>query len=296
MTSPDDLLDPPLMRRLELLSIRSSRPMYGRHRGERKSPRKGGNVEFADFRPYYPGDDFRAIDWAAYARLEQLFVKLFVEEEDLHVYLLLDTSASMDFGEPNKFLFARRLAAALAYIALAGLDRVSLIGWSAGRPVIEPPRRGKPAIFKLLDSMASMTCGGPTSLSTTVDQLLARRLRPGVAIIISDFLDPEGAQRPIDRLCFHKFQPMAIQVLAPGELEPDLRGDLQLVDSESGREIDVSMNQRARRQYQLRLRELLDQIETSCKRRRVPYLRTRSDAPLEALTLRYLRQARMLAG
>jgi uncharacterized protein (DUF58 family) len=282
------------MRRLELLRLHSTRALAGRQRGERRSPRRGGTVEFADFRPYYAGDDFRAVDWAAYARLEQLYIKLFAEEEDLHVYLLIDTSRSMDHGSPNKLDFVKRLAASLSYVALASLDRVAIASYGAGTSMMLAPRRGKHTIFAVIEFLEALRANGSTSLVKTVKELVARRWRPGVIIVITDGLDPNGCVEPLDRLIYHSFQPMVIQVLAPDELAPDLRGDLELVDCEFATAVEVSINDRARRQYQVRLRELLDDIEHTCRRRRVPYVLARSDAPLDSLLLRYLRQAQML--
>lgn len=289
-----EVFDARFMRKLDLLRLRTRRLFAGRSRGERRSPERGSSVEFADFREYHPGDDFRYIDWPAYARLEHLFVKLFVEEEDLFLYLLLDTSKSMAFGQPPKFDHARKLAASLAYVTLAGLDRVAVVRFAAGRGPSLPPARGRARIFPILSFLDAAVPDGRTSLDQAVVELLATRPRPGVALVIGDFFDPEGYARPLARLAHERFQPMVVQVLDPEELEPALKGDFRLVDSETGRAVDVSMSPRARRQYETRLAEHLEGLQRFCRRRGIPYLRARTDTPFEELVLVWLRQAQIV--
>ncbi len=288
------VFDSAFLRKLDLLRIASKKTFAGKSRGERRSTRHGSSVEFADYRQYFPGDDFRYIDWHAYARMEQLYLKLFVEEEDLSVYLLLDTSKSMDFGRPSKFDIARQLAASLAYISLSSLDRVSLTGFGAGRSHRMPPARGRARLFPILDFLDSIEPDGETSLERTVDEFLISNRRPGVVIVIGDFFDPTGHARPLNRLIYERFAPMVIQVLSPEELDPPLRGDLRLLDAETNRAVDVSMNQRARRLYMTRLHDLLDGLERFCLRRQIAFLRARTDTPFEELILRYLRSTQFV--
>ncbi len=288
------VFDGKFLRKLELLRIASRKAFAGKSRGERRSTRRGSSVEFADYRQYFPGDDFRYIDWHAFARMEQLYLKLFVEEEDLSVYLLLDTSKSMAFGSPQKFDVARRLAASLAYISLSSLDRVSLTGFGAGRQHTLPPARGRARVFTILEFLDGIVPDGQTSLDRTVEEFLITNRRPGVVIVIGDFFDPSGYQRPLNRLIFEHFQPMVIQVLSPEELNPPLRGDLRLVDAETNQAVDVSMNQRARKLYKTRLEELLSGLERFCLRRQITFLRACTDTAFEDLILRYLRGAQFV--
>ncbi|RPI48257.1 MAG: DUF58 domain-containing protein, partial [Chloroflexi bacterium] len=193
------LFDEAFLRKLERLAVLSRRAMAGQMQGERRSPKRGQSVEFADFRPYAPGDDFRRIDWNAYARLERFFLKLFVEEQDLTVHLLVDTSLSMDWGEPNKLRFALRAAGALGYVALAGLDRVTVTALGAhggaereerkGSPGYFPPHRGKQQASALFQFLAGLEARGMVDLRRSLGRYAARSQQPGPLILVSDLLD-----------------------------------------------------------------------------------------------------------
>ncbi len=296
----DELFDATFLRKLEMLSLSAKRAFRGQMRGEQRSTRTGASVEFADYRQYNPGDDFRRIDWNAYARLDNLLLKLFREEEDLHLYLLVDGSASMNFGAPNKFDYVRRVAGALAYVALANSDRVSvyLLGGEEGAPPVRDslgPRRGRSAVFEVFDFLRAAQPGGRTDLTAAVEFLLARRARPGLAVICSDLLLPEGFESAIRRLAYERFEPMLVHVMAPDELQPDLRGDLRLVDAESGAYIDVSPTPRVAALYQRHLQQFRTRIVEFARKHGVEYVFTSSDAPFEELVLRWMRQANVLS-
>ena len=199
------IFDAAFLRKLEMLALVSRRVFAGKSRGERRSSRRGGSVEFSDYRQYAPGDDFRAIDWNAYARLEHLFLKLFVEEEDLAVHVLLDASRSMDFGAPRtKLDLARKLAGALAYCALAGYDRAAL--WTfGGRPgdlEATPLVRGRARVFGLFDALERLEPregGGAGAFSAAARAFVERKPRSGLVIVLSDLLDPEGVEDGLKR-------------------------------------------------------------------------------------------------
>ncbi len=314
-----DFFDSTFLRKLENLSILSRKVFAGRLRGEQRSKRYGSSVEFADFRPYSQGDDFRRIDWNAYARFGNLFLKLFVEEEDLFVYLLVDSSASMGFGEPTtKFALARRIAAALAYVALSNLDRVALASMAqhpaeedASRvPNAETPGesersdspsrseadhmgfvRGKGSIFGIFDFLRHLEPSGQTDLSHSIRDFLLRHRHKGVAIVISDFLSPGGYEDGLKALASAGFQPMTIQVLAREEFEPDVSGDYRLIDSETGRPVDISTTRRMIETYRRRARRFVTEFDHFCKARNIPTLRTSSDVDFEQLMLGTLRRA-----
>ncbi len=310
-----DFFDSAFLRKLETMAVFSRRAFAGRLRGEQRSNKHGSSVEFADFRPYSQGDDFRRIDWNAYARFEDLFVKLFIEEEDLFVYLLLDRSASMAFGEPTtKFDLARRLTAAVAYIALSHLDRVtvqslSCEGPSAPGPLSvsveaspappngRPPEnhlafvRGKGSIFTVFDFLRRLRPEGSTDLGRSVREFLMNHHHKGVALLISDFLSPGGYQDALKQLGFAGFQPMVIQVLAREELEPDLSGDFRLIDSETGNPVDISTTRRMIDGYRDRVRRFTGDLEQFCKKNNIAHLMTTSDTAAEDLVLHALRRA-----
>ncbi|MGH7293455.1 MAG: DUF58 domain-containing protein, partial [Polyangiaceae bacterium] len=303
MESP--LFPASFMRKLEMLSLVSRRIFAGKTRGERRSARRGGSVEFSDYLPYAPGDDFRAIDWNAYARLEHLFLKLFVEEEDLSVHIVLDCSRSMAFGgaapgAQTKLALGKRLAGALAYIALASYDRASVAAFGAGDRAIEttPLLRGKGRIFRIFDFLERISPReGAVSLDAALRTLVERhRPRPGVIVLITDLLDQAGYEEGLKRLRYGPWEPLLLHVLSPEELDPPRAGDHRLIDSEApGRAVEVSLDGRAIAAYRKRLLAFLAHAEGFCRRHAIGYVRTSSAVELEDLVLRTLRAARFVA-
>ena len=283
------LLDPEFVRRLGRLRLLVRRRFAGTAGGARRSTRRGASVEFADHRPYAPGDDIRRIDWNAYARLEELVLRLYVAEEDLTVYLLVDRSASMAFGEPPKIDVAKRLAAALAYVGLTGSERVSVVPFGVGADRPLPPTRGQRRVGHVLRYLDAIEPAGETSLSLAVDQFLARRPRPGLVVVLGDLLDPGGWTRPFDRLLSEKHEPVLFQVLAREELDPPMGGDFAFVDAERGQRVEVSLDPRARRAYLARLNAFLSEIEGYAKKRGLSYVRVEGELALEDALLSYLR-------
>src|SRR5262245_13872742 len=226
------LLSPELLAQLEKLELVTRRIFRGRMKGERRSKRKGQSVEFADFRNYVPGDDLRCIDWNTYARLDRLFLKMFLEEEDLHFYALIDASESMNFGEPTKLHYAKQLAAALGFIGLVRADRVRIetIGQPASRP--GPVLRGRHSVWRMLAHLESIQPGEPTSLAQGVKNFCIRNSGKGIVVLISDLLDKQGFADALRYLVAQQMDAYVIHVLSPAELEPDIKGDLRLVDCE----------------------------------------------------------------
>lgn len=296
-----ELFDSTFMKKLELLTISARRAFRGQMRGEQRSPRTGSSVEFADYRQYSPGDDYRRIDWNAFARFDNLLLKLFREEEDLHLYLLCDASASMRFGRPDKFDYARKVAAALSYIALSNADRVSvyMVGQAEGSPVPVRdslgPRRGKGTIFEIFEFLQSATTGGQADWLGAVKFLLSRKAKPGVAAICSDLLARDGFEAAVERLSYEKFQPMLVHVLAPQEISPPLTGDLRLLDSETGAHVDVSSSKRVAKAYAENLARFLRNTEQFAARHAMEYVFASTDAPFEDLVLRWMRQANIVS-
>lgn len=292
----ESLLEPRLRRRLDRLRLSVRRTLASGTRGERRSRALGSSIEFADFRPYQPGDDFRRVDWPAYARLDQLVVKQYADERDLSVHVLVDTSASMAFGTPGKLDYARRVAACVCYVALAGHDRLNLAGFADGALASACSARGRGRLPAVLDALARLEAKGGTRLEAAVDQLLAHRPRKGVAVVIGDLLDPEGVRRPLAKLRHHGHDAVVLQLLAPDEVEPDLKGDLELTDSEGGPRVDLSVNSRALARYRERLVALLAERERTCRELGAAYVLARTDTPLELLVARTLRERAILEG
>jgi len=288
-TRGQDLLSPEFLLQLERLALLSRRAFRGRTRGERKSPRKGMSVEFSDYRPYGAGDDLRYVDWNIYGRLDRLYLKLFVDEEDLRLHLLLDGSASMSFGEPGKLHYAARLAAALGFVGLASHERVGVAvirdrmaeGWS--------PARGRGQLLSLLEFAARLRAEGPTGLSDALVAYALRSREAGLAVLISDLLDPAGYERGLKALLERRFDVHVVHLLSPEELNPVLAGDLRLTDAETGEIQDFTMDGEAMRSYRERLGEFLESAEGFCRANEISYHRVATDTPVEELVLRELK-------
>jgi uncharacterized protein (DUF58 family) len=284
------LLTPEFLARLARLKLAIRRRFAGSSAGLRRSTRRGASAEFAEHRPYSTGDDVRRIDWNAYARLEELVLRLYVAEEDVALHLLLDTSRSMSLGTPPKLETAKRLAAALGYVALSGSDRVSVLGFAAGLTQAFPPQRGKKQIGTLLRQLEGLSAeGAGTDLARTIELFLSRRPRPGVVVVLSDFLDPAGFARPLDRLVAEKFEPVLLQVLDREELAPSPGGDLVLEDVERGEQIEVTLDEAAIRAYRARLTAFFGSLADWAKKRGAHYGRVSTEAELEVALLAYLR-------
>ncbi len=284
-----DLLSSEFLTQLERLAIVSRRAFRGRMRGERKSPRKGMSVEFSDYRQYGVGDDLRYVDWNIYGRLDRLYLKLFVDEEDLCLHLLLDGSGSMSFGEPSKLRYAARLAAALGFVGLVNHERVGVAvvrdrmaeGWN--------PTRGRGQLLSLLDFAARLRAGGPTGLSEGLAAYALRSREAGVAVLISDLLDPVGYEAGLKALLERRFDVHVIHVLAPEEMNPILAGDLRLTDAETGEMRDLTMDGEAMGDYRQRLGEFLGRAESFCRASEIAYHRVTTDTPVEEMLLRQLK-------
>ncbi len=284
------LFDETFLRKLEQLELLARKIFRGLLRGERTTQRRGHGLEFADFRHYRPGDDFRHIDWNIYSRLDQLFLRLHACEDDATLHLIVDTSASMGFGDPSKFDHARRLAAALAYIALVNLDRVAVNAFADGLGARLPPAKSRQQTARLLAFLRELRCGGATRLNASLRDFATRARSPGLTILISDLLGVEQAQEGIEALCYAGHEVVVIQLLADSEIDPPLEGALQLVDAETGEEVEVTVDQNLRRLYQQRLERQLDDLERFCRRRGVEYLRASTAIGFEDVVLKYLRQ------
>ena len=216
----DDLFDDEFQRKLDYLALVSRRVFAGKLRAERRTKKSGSGVEFADHRDYQPGDDFRYLDWNVYQRLERLLVRLYEEEEDLAIYLVLDTSASMGFGGGDKLRYAKKVVAALAYVGLANLDRVSVVTTSDRVMERMPETRGKARIFKVFRFLREVKAEGTTDLADALKTFVAQNKRRGLVVLVSDLYDPHGFEQGINVLRYNKFDPFVVHVTDPGEGKP----------------------------------------------------------------------------
>lgn len=281
------LLEPSFLRTLDKLALVTRKLMAGEIQGERRSPRRGSSVEFADYRAYTAGDDFRQIDWKLYGRMERFFLKLFVAEEELTVHLLLDTSASMDWGEPNKLDYARRAAAAFGYVALSGLDRVSVSAFGASGARLRSVR-GKGGALPLLNFLGKLPSGGQASLASACRRYAQQSASAGPLLLCSDLMDA-GWQDALKALTTRPFEVTVLHMLAPQELRPELDGDFRLLDAEGGEPIEVSADPQLMRRYDESLRAWQAEVERYCSSHRMTYISVDTSIPVEELVLSSMR-------
>lgn len=293
-TTYNELLDPEFMNRLERLDIVSRKIFAGRMKGERRSKRKGQSVEFADYRNYVVGDDLRFLDWNIYGRLEKLFIKLFFEEEDLHVSILLDCSKSMDFGNPAKAIYAKRVAAALAYIGLVNYNRVTLCGYSDRFGPEQAGVRGRHLISKVLNCLVNLEPAGAGNMTAACRHFAIRHPQRGIVVVLSDFMDKGGYEEGLRYLLGRHYDLYAIQLLSPQEIKPDLAGDLRLRDVEDDDIAEVTISRALLNRYKQNLNAYCGQLQEYCTRRGITYLFTSTEVPFDQLVLTYLRKRGLL--
>ena len=285
------LFDEQFLRRLEYLHLVSRKVYAGQQRAERRSKKVGSGLEFADHRDYAPGDDFRYLDWKVYARMERMLIRLHEEEEDLIVYLLLDCSRSMGVGSSvtTKYQQAARLAAALGYIGLANLDRVCLIPFGDTLLDRVPPLRGKKQIFKIFRALDGIEPQGKTALNDCVRLFTHQHKRRGMVVLLSDFYDPDGYEESINLLRYSRFEPFVVHLFDDDELKPGIRGDLSMVDCETGEVREVTITPKLLKRYQAVHEAFCTSLESFCKSRNVSYFRTPIQVPYDEAVLRIFR-------
>ena len=285
------LLDPQFLKQIARLQIRSDVVFRGKFKGERRSLNRGASVEFADYRTYELGDDLRHIDWNVYARLDRLFLKLFNAEEDLPVFILIDNSVSMDFGQPTKLECAKQVAAALSYIGLISFDRVSVYTFSDQLTPIVPSMYGKAQFPKLSQAIERITGGGETHLTACLQRFLTEIKGPGVGVIISDFWDMGGYETAIKGLLSRSFDLTLIHLLSDEEIQPRLSGELQLADAETGQAKEITVNESALVSYADRLNAFCENLKRYCLNRGVTYIRMNQQTSIDQFILQDLRRS-----
>src|SRR3954470_18839862 len=290
----DLLLDPAFMARLDQLDLISRKLLAGKLKGERRSKRRGQSVEFADYRNYVIGDDLRFIDWNIYGRLDKLFLKLFLEEEDLSLYVLLDVSKSCDYGEPNKATYIKQVAAALGYIGLVNYNRVTIAAMADGIVAETGGLRGRRRVAQMLDFIGKLQPTGPSHLAEACKRFALAHRQKGVCVVLSDFFDKGGYENGLRYVAGGKYDLFAVQVLSPQEIEPDLQGDLKLRDMEDDDLAEVSITQPLIKQYKANLNAYCLGLKDYITRRGGTYLFTGTSVPFDTLVLNYLRERGLL--
>ncbi len=278
------------MAQLERLELVTRKVFRGRMKGERRSRRKGQSVEFADFRQYVPGDDLRSLDWNLYARLDKLIIKLFLEEEDLHFFTLIDASLSMDFGSPTKLQYAKQLAAALGFVGLIRTDRVRIETLGQDPHQQGPVLRGRRSVWRMLDYLDGIQAGESTSLAQGVKNFCIRNTGKGIVVLISDLMDKNGYEAALRYLVSRQMDVYVIHVLSQEELDPDVKGDLKLVDCEDQDIAEITVSAPLLAKYKSTLNAFVSGAQEFCNRRGMNYLLANNQTPVKDLIGSYLRR------
>ena len=290
----EDLFDDEFQRKLEMLAIVAKRVFSGAMRAERRAKKIGSGVEFADHRDYTAGDDFRYLDWSVYQRFDRLLIRLYEEEEDLSIYFIVDTSSSMGFGDGEKLRQAKRLCAALAYVGLANLDRISIVTATDEVSGRMPTTRGKARIFRIFRFLTSVRANGTTDLGDAMRTFVAQHKRRGLAVLLSDLYDPAGFERGINVLRYNRFEPFVLHIVDPRESKPDLKGDVRVYDCETGEEREVTVTAKVLERYRYAYEEYLEEVQRFCVQKQVAYFRADVNTPFDELILRVFRRGGFL--
>ncbi len=285
-------LEPDFLARLDKLRLVAKRLNWGMARGEHPTVRKGYSLEFSDYRKYSRGDDLRYVDWNVYGRLERLLLKVFTAEEEITVYLLLDTSRSMAEGSPSKLEFAKSVAAALGYIGLKTHDRVGAAALGEDVTAQLPPARARRQILALFNFLESLSCAGRTDLETSVKTFTRLCPRPGLVVLFSDLLDAAGCDAALDELARKRHDVLLVHVLGDGETRLDPGGDVSLVDVETARERRVFLDRDLADRFQREVEEFFAGARRLCESREMDYRRATSNVPFDDFVLSYLTQDR----
>lgn len=290
----DNLLSSEFMARLDQLDLVSRKLLAGKMKGERRSKRRGQSVEFADYRNYVIGDDLRFIDWNIYARLDRLFLKLFLEEEDLALYVIVDVSKSSDYGDPNKSMYMKKVAAALGYIGLVNYNRVNISAIAGGVVAETGGLRGRTKVAQMIDFVQKLQPQGAGNLAEACKRFALSHRQKGVCVVLSDFFDKGGYEDGLRYVASGRYDLFAVQILSPQEIDPDLQGDLKLRDMEDDDMAEVSITQPLLKQYKNNLNAYCLAVKDYITRRGGTYLFASTAVPFDTLVLNYLRERGLL--
>jgi uncharacterized protein (DUF58 family) len=296
-TRVDELLDSGLMAKLDQMDVMSRKIFAGKLQGERRSKKRGVSVEFADYRHYVHGDDLRFVDWNIYARLDRLFLKMFIEEEDLSLILAIDSSASMNWGNPNKFVFCQRLAMALGYIGLANHNRVTLHAFDSSgiRPLSN--LRGRRRTQEMGKWLLNQQATGQSGFSDAMRSIALARQGKGVMVILSDFMFKEGFDKGLRYLAGGGYDTFCLQILSPEEIDPGksgLAGDLRLTDIEDEDAAEITVSAALLKRYKENLNAYCGKLRDFCIRRGMMHLTIDTNTDMSTLLMEYLRRRGLL--
>lgn len=287
------MLDEKFLERLDAMRLRMRHPTSGGVGGLRKSKALGSSVEFSDFREYAHGDDIRRLDWNAYARFDKLFLKQFMEEQEAHVHLVVDASASMAFGEPSKWETAVKLAQVLSYLALIGNDKVTVHALQGEVVSHTQPLMGRQGYVKASAFLQALQPKGKTHLAAAMPRLSMPSGR-GVSVVLSDFLSPGGYETALQSLRYRKQEVSCLQILSRQELAPELEDAVELVDSETGERMEVLASYDVLKRYRKSTADFLEELQRYCHQNSMNYAFMPTEADLEKTLLRDLSRVGLL--
>jgi uncharacterized protein (DUF58 family) len=293
--SPETFFDTEFLRKLERLHLVAKRLSWTGAKGEHAASRKGFSLEFSDYRRYQHGDDLRYVDWNIYRRLERLLLKVFTAEEEMNIYLLVDTSRSIAEGAPAKLDYAKKVAAALGYIGLKNLDRVGGASFSSRLQAPLTLGRGRKQVLSLFRFLTQLSCAGETNLRAAIHSFTNLFPHPGFVVVVSDLFDPAGWRAAFEELTAKRYQLLVIHVVDEEELRPKPSGDIALVDVEGGRERKFFLDADLVRRFQAEIDRYFKEIEAVCASRHIDYLRTTTKIPFDEFVLQTLRQVSSVA-
>jgi uncharacterized protein (DUF58 family) len=292
---PETFFDTEFLRKLERLHLVAKRLSWAGAKGEHAASRKGFSLEFSDYRRYQHGDDLRYVDWNIYRRLERLLLKVFTAEEEMNIYLLIDTSRSMAEGAPAKLDYAKKVAAALGYIGLKNLDRLGGASFSTHLQAPLTLGRGRKQVLSLFRFLGKLSCAGETNLRAAIHSFTNLFPHPGFVVVISDLFDPAGWRAALEELTAKRYQLLVIHIVDEQETRPKPWGDIALVDVEAGRERKFFLDVDLVRRFQAELDRYFKEIEAVCASRRIDYLRTTTQVPFDEFVLQTLRRVSSVA-
>jgi uncharacterized protein (DUF58 family) len=284
------LFDDEFLKKLEYLYLLSKKLFAGKNKADTRSKKIGWGMEFADYRDYTPGDDLRYLDWNLYARAGHLATKLFHEEENLNVYFLLDASRSMAYGHPSKLDYGKKVVAALAYVALANLDLVSIQPFGGELLPEMPMVRGKGQILQIFDYLENLEPAPQTDMEKSLRAFTNRTKSRGLLVAVSDFWDEAGYERALKQAYFAGFDLTAVCLHHDFEAEPKWRGTLTMNDSETRKRLQVTISNRTLKKYHAEYDGYLSHLKTVCHALHCDFLYARTSLPFEELILQIFRQ------
>ena len=285
-------LEPEFLKKLERLRLVAKRISSARGKGEHLSARRGSSLEFSDYRNYHRGDDFRYVDWNIYRRLEKLLLKVFIGEEEMNIYLLLDTSRSMAEGSPPKIDYAKSVAAALGYIGLTNHDRVGAASFSADVDSHLSLGRERKQILALFKFLRELTCHGETDLRVSARSFSLRFPSRGLVVLVSDLFDPQGCRPGFEELMRKGYEVLVVHILDGSEIRLEPVGDVSIYDVESEREKRLFLDGALVQRFHEEVQRYLEETASFCWNHEMDYLRTTTETPFEDFVLRTLRQGR----